>query len=304
MIENFTDRNGHIIWIDILNPTVDELKKIAADNQVELSCITDSHKSRHLILQNEVLYLCLPNVVPMDRDEEPSDVKFIITPKVLITIHDVELISFTSAKKNIDKFADSYGIFIDIAEEILYAGSNKLEEINLKTTQLSKDTFHCRIKFSNIGRLNNHLRNILYDLGYCGDKVSQIRDIQLGLQRMVTFIIDKKIPEINEQNTKELHAFKKDIQSITHFEEHLTNRIQFLLDAVLGFINTEQNDIFKVLTIVTVVGIPPTFIASWYGMNFHYIPEYLWLHGYSYVIILTIISIVVPIVWFKVKGWW
>jgi magnesium transporter len=80
--------------------------------------------------------------------------------------------------------------------------------------------------------------------------------------------------------------------------------VQFLLDAVLGFINTEQNDIFKVLTIVSVVGIPPTLIASWYGMNFHFIPEYSWANGYLYVIGLTALSIILPAAWFKWRGWW
>jgi len=80
--------------------------------------------------------------------------------------------------------------------------------------------------------------------------------------------------------------------------------VQFLLDAVLGFINTEQNDIFKVLTIVSVVGIPPTLIASMYGMNFQTMPEYHWHYGYAYGLTLIFLSIVLPVAWFKWRGWW
>ena len=85
---------------------------------------------------------------------------------------------------------------------------------------------------------------------------------------------------------------------------HLTDKLQFLLDADLGFINTEQNELFKVLTIASVVGIPPTFVASMYGMNFHNMPELSWAWGYQWGLFLIVLSIVLPIGWFKWKGWW
>ena len=78
---------------------------------------------------------------------------------------------------------------------------------------------------------------------------------------------------------------------------------QFLLDAVLGFINTEQNDIFRVLTIVSVIGIPPTLIASMYGMNFKNMPELTWKWGYQWGLGLIALSILAPIIWFKRRGW-
>ena len=96
----------------------------------------------------------------------------------------------------------------------------------------------------------------------------------------------------------------QDLQSLSDFELHLSNKIQFLLDAVLGFINTEQNDIFKVLTIVSVVGIPPTLIASMYGMNFHNMPELSWPWGYEWGLFLIFLSTLLPVAWFKWRGWW
>jgi magnesium transporter len=78
-----------------------------------------------------------------------------------------------------------------------------------------------------------------------------------------------------------LQTARQDLASLADFEVHLSGKVQFLLDAILGFINTEQNDIFKVLTIVSVVGIPPTLIASMYGMNFHNMPELSWPRGIS-----------------------
>jgi magnesium transporter len=91
---------------------------------------------------------------------------------------------------------------------------------------------------------------------------------------------------------------------LVDFEAHLSAKSQFLLDAILGFINTEQNEIFKVLTIVSVVGIPPTLIASMYGMNFHDMPELSWRWGYPYGLTLIALSVLLPIFWFKRRGWW
>ena len=81
-------------------------------------------------------------------------------------------------------------------------------------------------------------------------------------------------------------------------------KTEFLLDAILGLINIEQNDIFKVLTIASVVGIPPTLIASMYGMNFHNMPELSWPWGYQYGLGLILISTLIPILWFKWRSWW
>ena len=101
-----------------------------------------------------------------------------------------------------------------------------------------------------------------------------------------------------------LHLVERDLISLTDFESHLANKVQFLLDAILGFINTEQNEIFKVLTIAAVVGIPPTLIASMYGMNFRNMPELSWSRGYEWGLALIAISTITPILWFKSRGWW
>jgi magnesium transporter len=95
-----------------------------------------------------------------------------------------------------------------------------------------------------------------------------------------------------------------DVLSLNDYEVHLTDKLQFLLDAALGFINTEQNELFKVLTIASVAGIPPVLIAGIYGMNFHFMPELTWHYGYLYAWGLMIVSTVVPVAWFKWRGWW
>jgi magnesium transporter len=95
----------------------------------------------------------------------------------------------------------------------------------------------------------------------------------------------------------------KDVTSLNDYESHLSNKVQFLLDAILGLINIQQNDVFKVLTIVSVVGIPPTLVAGIYGMNFKYIPELNWVAGYPLGLAMIALSAIIPLAWFKWRGW-
>ena len=90
---------------------------------------------------------------------------------------------------------------------------------------------------------------------------------------------------------------------MTDHDGYLINRIQFLLDATLGFISIAQNNIIKVLTVVSVVGVPPTLVASIYGMNFKSMPELVWTYGYPYGLTMILLSAVIPLLWFRLRGW-
>src|SRR5208282_5447309 len=100
-----------------------------------------------------------------------------------------------------------------------------------------------------------------------------------------------------------LASLRQDIHSLIDYEEQLASKVQFVLDALVGLIGIAQNDVFKVLTIVSIVGIPPTLMAGIYGMNFKSMPEYDWAWGYLYGWAVILLSTVIPLVWFKVKGW-
>ncbi len=151
--------------------------------------------------------------------------------------------------------------------------------------------------------ISRALRESLRAVGAAGDHLSRIRESLLGLQRILRYVQEMAVWMPQDSN-KRLVGAQQDLASLVDFESHLSGKTQFMLDAVLGFINTEQNDIFKVLTIVSVVGIPPTLIASMYGMNFRYMPELSWHWGYPYGLTLIALSTLLPIVWFKRRGWW
>ena len=130
-----------------------------------------------------------------------------------------------------------------------------------------------------------------------------MRDGLLGVGRIVRFVFETGIAWLHETEQRRLKTLERDITSLNDYDTQLTGKIQFLLDATLGFINIEQNNTIKVLTVVSIVGIPPTFVASLYGMNFKNMPELNWAYGYQYGLGLIALSIVVPLVIFWRKGW-
>jgi len=144
---------------------------------------------------------------------------------------------------------------------------------------------------------------VLRRVGRCGDLASKIRDSLLGIGRIVPYVTGMAADWLPGEVKPHLRTLHQDIVSLTDYDHHLTNKVQLLLDATLGLINTEQNNIIKVLTVVSVVGVPPTLVASMYGMNFHVMPELSWSWGYPYGLALIVLSAVGPLVWFKLRGW-
>ena len=100
-----------------------------------------------------------------------------------------------------------------------------------------------------------------------------------------------------------LETVRHDLLSLSDYDNYLVNKVQLLLDATLGLINVEQNNIIKVLTVVSVVGVPPTLVASMYGMNFKHMPELDWAWGYQWGLALIAITAIAPLLWFKWRGW-
>jgi magnesium transporter len=142
------------------------------------------------------------------------------------------------------------------------------------------------------------------EIGDMGERMSYIRDTLLVLQRAMPFVIEHGDGWMEPAVKVRLKMAAADVQSLNDYEVHLTDKLQFLLDADLGFINTEQNDLFKVMTIWSVAGIPPVLFAGIWGMNFHAMPELSWPLGYPMALGTILLSTVLPLLWFKFRGWW
>ena len=140
-------------------------------------------------------------------------------------------------------------------------------------------------------------------VGRLGDQTSNIRDALLGLGRIVNFVTLRTAHWPGERPMARFASLHDDIASLNEYAAQLSEKVQFLLDAMVGMIGIAQNEVFKILTIVSIMGIPPTLIASIYGMNFKIIPELHWDWGYPYALALILVSALAPLAWFKWRRW-
>jgi magnesium transporter len=191
-----------------------------------------------------------------------------------------------------------------LMEALVDRGADVLERLGSELDKISRSVFRGDPnKLNHAVRSTKTLRRTLSAIGTIGNRSSQARDVFLGIGRIVPFVSGLRHEWIIPEFEGRLGAVSKDIASLNDYEAHLSSKVQFLLDAVLGFITIEQNDLFKILTIVSVVGIPPTLMAGIYGMNFKFMPELSWPWGYPFGLAIIALSALIPLIWFKWRGW-
>jgi magnesium transporter len=298
-------------WLDLVDPTSGERSIVKSDYGLRLPSredLSEVESSSRIFEENGVLFLSMP-IVSHARalEDAPSPIGFVLSKDVLVTIRYTQLRAFDAAAAKFCKSetrVSSVDAFAALVEEMVDRSADLIEGIAAELDAVSRSVFlKTRGRRRHVMRSNNALQGTLIDVGNAGERLSQIRGSLLGLQRIVPFVSEPDRDWISNTVRSRLKTAQTDLLSLTDYETHLSDKVQFLLDAVLGFINTKQNDIFTVLTIVTVVGIPPTLVASIYGMNFKNMPELDWAWGYQFGLALIALSTILPILWFKWRGW-
>jgi magnesium transporter len=300
------------IWVDLLNPTPDEAARVAAEYRIRVpsrESLQEVETSSRVRAEGQVLYVNMPLAIQdASAGFAPLPLGFILSPELLVTVRYSEVHAFANVKARVetDPHMTSAAVFVALIDGMVDFSADMLEAASNSLAALSANTFGQKTSASAIRhkRMTHALHESLKVVGSAGDQLSRIRESLLGLQRIVGFVSETAAEWFLPELKTHLKTAQQDLLSLVDFETHLSSKVQFLLDAILGFINTEQNEIFRVLTVVSVVGIPPTLIASMYGMNFHNMPELGWRWGYPYGLTLIALSILLPILWFKRRGWW
>ncbi|MDR3512450.1 MAG: magnesium transporter CorA family protein [Caulobacteraceae bacterium] len=299
------------VWIDLLNGSEAEIQLIEDHTGLRLPTLDDLaeiEQSSRQSFADGVLRLAAPIVAQADTDHPKlSYVGVILTGRVLITVRfdQLKMFDLTVAKAcepgagttSAQVFATLMEAFVDRQADLLEIARARLDQVSHMVFRPSATSLR------RVSRSNLVMRKKLQTIGGVGERISIIRESLLAVDRMIPFALEATKDWFDPALAHRLSAVRQDIESLNLFEEHLSNKVQFLLDAVLGFIGIEQNDIFKVLTIASVVGIFPTLVAGWYGMNFRNMPEYGWTFGYQYGIAAIVASTILPLLWFKWRGW-
>lgn len=304
--------DGDALWIDLLNPTEVECLEAEAMTGLTLPTLanlSEIESSSRLRTRDGVLTMSTPMISLADTSPRGlSPIGFVLSPETLVTIRFSPLKSFDAI---VDQFhappeAPTSGleVFVRLCDEMVDRMADALEVTAASLNDLSATVFNAEeIKGRAAKHANSRLRDQLKLVGQMGDRASNTRDALLGLGRILAFVGDLTKDWNNARFEPRISSLKQDVTSLNDYEVHLSDKVQFLLDALVGMIGIAQNDIFKILTIVSIVGIPPTLMASIYGMNFKMMPELSWTLGYPYGLAVIVVSAIIPVVWFKYRGW-
>jgi len=189
-------------------------------------------------------------------------------------------------------------VFMDLLDAVIDRAADILERIGLDVDQLSHDIFEPpRIRQGK--RVHNRILKVI---GRTGDLTSKVRESLVSVGRLLFFLAhEAEGMRWTKENRAQLQVMQRDIQSLSDHSTYLSSKITFLLDALLGVVSLEQNDIIKLFSVMAVVLMPPTLIASVYGMNFAHMPELNWQGGYPFALLLMVVAGALPYFFFKWK---
>jgi magnesium transporter len=307
-----SDPPAGAIWLDLLDPSEEErgrAEAIAGHALPTRDALSEIESSSRIRSRAGVLYMSMPSAAPAPAGGQSAGtpIGFVLSRERLVTVRFVPLKGFDAVASRFEAGGgptSGLEVFIVLAEEIVDRLADGLEHLAEELNSLSAAAFNVDdTKGRKAVRSNRLLRIQLRRVGRLGDQLSRVRDTLLGLGRVVAYAGQNTAVWCEAPDKARMASMTADITSLDDYQEHLSNKVQFLLDAMVGLIGIVQNDIFKVLTIVSIVGIPPTLVAGMYGMNFRNMPEYGWAWGYQWGLAMIVLSAAIPVVWFKIKGW-
>jgi magnesium transporter len=298
------------VWIDLVKPTsaedkaVERLAGIAVPTREDMQEIEISSR---LYIENSARYMTATLMCAADTENpRTTAVTFILASHRLVTVRYDEPRPFVLVENKLAR-ACAAGItgemvLMELLDAVIDRNADILERAGGEMDAISHQIFEPD-EAARTGHAKRY-SDILIAIGRKGDLTSKVRESLVSIGRVVTFVtasVDgvKWSKDMREQ----LKTMQRDVASLTDHASYLSNKITFILDAMLGVVNLEQNNIIKLFSVMAVVLMPPTLIASIYGMNFKMMPELEWQHGYPMAIVMMVLAAVAPYMYFRWKKW-
>jgi magnesium transporter len=301
------------LWLDLLDPSAEEIALVEARTGLDLPSrdrMEEIEASSRLSRHGETLVMTVP-VLTGATGFEPrnSAVTFILSGSLLVTLrHGTPraLATFSTALSSADRAPlNGAEVLLGLIEAIVDRIADVLQDLGAGLDSISHRIFHQPHGPHHRRRRtgSREMEALLRTIGRTGDLSGKARETLLGLRRVTAFLPHGEETLELPSAPDRIRAIDQDLHSLAEFTDFLGNKITFLLDATLGMIGIQQNQVIKLFTIMSVLFLPPTLVASWYGMNYKVMPELQWEWGYAYAIALAVVSAVVPYLFFRRKGW-
>lgn len=287
-----------IFWIDLINPTDEEKLQVEKKFNVELFTEQESEEiesSSKYVETAEEIGINLNFLIQEGDNFRNEPVSFIIKNKILITQRNLEFRSFTETYRKLRtvkyKIVDGDDIFLTLLETRIDFDADLIESITDKISAISKA----------MSRDTEPNRDVLLQITALQESTIAIRENIIEKQRILSSLMKSKM--FPKEDYENMRIMIKDVGSLLDHTSFNFERLEFLQNTFLGLVDMEQNRVIKIFTVVTVIFMPPTLIASSYGMNFKYMPELDKIWGYPLAILLMILSSTVTLLFFRRKKW-
>ncbi len=292
-----------VAWIDLTNPG--RAEELLAERALGVFLPTaeemaEIEVSSRLYREDGGTFMTAFVLVGADGDDPAlAPVTFVLAKGRLITIRYVEPRAFVAyaaqAERDPDFCQAGVEAFIGLLDAIVDRVADILEKTSAEVEVTSGEIFRPARKVG--------FKSLLRQLGRAQSIAAKARSSLVSLSRLLSFAaLSEEIADSKDQRER-LRSLQRDVQSLTGHSAYLTENVTFLLDSAVGLINTDQNEIMKVFSVWAVILMPPTLIGSIYGMNFKHMPELGWVGGYPLALVLMLATMLIPIWWFRRKGW-
>jgi len=296
------------VWIDLVNPAPGEDKLIerrlgiavpTREEMQEIEVSSRLYTEHHARFMTATLMCNSDTAVP-----KTTAVTFILAKHRLVTVRYDDPKPFTlvgnKLTRTCPKEVSGETVLLELLDAVIDREADLLERIGIDVDQVSHDIFDPQ----GTGQQSQSYTATLKLIGSKGDLTSKVRESLVSLGRLLLFLANEAegmrwLKDVRLQ----LVSMQRDVQSLSDHATYLSNKITFLLDALLGVVTLEQNNVIKIFSIAAVVLLPPTLVATVYGMNFKNMPELDWQYGYPLALVLMLIAALVPYYVFKWKKW-
>jgi magnesium transporter len=296
------------LWIDLIEPTAEEERLVESSLRVDVPTreeMREIEASSRLYEENGALYMTATVVTKLETDlPESSQVTFILDKDRLITNRYIDPLPFRSfiayAEKHPQACGSSTALLAGLLESIVNRIADVLERIGADLDAVSANVFA-----TPRGRrsVSGDFRQIMARVGTNGDVTSKARESLVSLGRLLAFLQQSSAVNLGQEQRARFRTLARDVLSLSDHASFLANKVSFVLEATLGMINIEQNNIIKIFSVVTVFMLPPSLIAGIFGMNFHSMPLLQSKEAFWIAMGLMLLSAVMPYVYFRRRGW-
>ncbi|GHC65608.1 magnesium transporter CorA family protein [Limoniibacter endophyticus] len=296
------------VWIDLFNPSEESMRTAeVAVPHIEVPTRDEMEEielSSRLYVYQGAIYLTAVLPTKADTDQpELVPITFVLSGQQLVTIrfHEPKALMTFAQRTQFTTIAcnDGEDILIGLLESIIEHLADHLERVGREIDLVGRVIFNKAVGHSS--KRNDELLSVLHQIGAKEEFASRMRESLTTLVRLPPFLLVQ--PGRSKENKGRLKSVSRDMDALVRHADFLSQKVAFLLDATLGMIGVEQNAIIKIVSVAAVVFLPPTLVASIYGMNFDIMPELKWALGYPMALGMMAVAAILPYLYFKKKGW-